>query len=202
AARGTVGELGHGTTCSPTNRLAATGCSLLRRLERVLRANLFLADALALVRGTRRRLGDDDVLVLRTGDRAAHEDAVLVREDLEQLEVLDRDLLVTHLTRHALALVDALRGEAAADRAAVAEILVRTVGAGHARHVVLLDDALVALALAPALDIDRVAVGEHVLRTELLTDRVLANFLGRDAQLADEPLWLGLGLLRDAELGL
>ena len=44
-----------------------------------------------------------------------------------------RDLLVAHLAGHALALVDALRGEAAADRAAVAEVLVGAVGARSCR---------------------------------------------------------------------
>src|SRR5262249_11163272 len=111
-------------------------------------------------------------------------------------------LLVAHLTRHALALVDALRGEAAADRAAVPEVLVRAVGARHAAHVVLLDDALIALALAPAFDVDRVAVGEDVLRAEDLADRELRDLGGRDADLADEPLRLDVRRLRDAKLGL
>src|SRR6476661_4889461 len=103
-------------------RLAATRSCLLRRLQRVLRTHLFLTLTLTLVRRTGRRLGDDDVLVVRAGDGTAHEDAVLVGEDLEQLGVLDGLLLVAQLARHALALVDALRGEAATDRSTVAEV--------------------------------------------------------------------------------
>src|SRR4051812_44523320 len=140
--------------------LPATRGGLLGRLERVLRADLFLADALALVLAARRGLGDHDVLVGTARHRAADEDAVLVGEDAEQLEVLNGDLLVAHLAGHPLALVDALRGQPAADRSAVAEVLVRAVSAGHALHVVLLDDTLVALALAPALDVDRGVVGK------------------------------------------
>src|SRR5262245_57573735 len=127
--------------------LAAAGSRLLGRLERVLRANLFLANTLALVRGASRGVGDHDVVVGRAGYRAADEDDVLISQDPEQLEVLDRDLHVAHLPGHALALVHALRSEPAADRAAVTEVLVGTVGAGHATHVVALDHALIALAL-------------------------------------------------------
>src|SRR5690606_5713983 len=101
-------------------RQSAAGSRLLRRLERVLGADLLLAHALALVLGARRRLGHDDVAVLGAGDGAADQDAVLLLEDPEDLEVLHGDGLVAHVTRHALALVDALRGEAAADGAAVA----------------------------------------------------------------------------------
>src|SRR5687767_11551342 len=80
-----------------TSGSSAAGGRLLRRLERVLGPALLLADALALVRGARRGLGHDDVLVGRARDGAADQDAVVVGEDAEQLQVLDGDLLVAHL---------------------------------------------------------------------------------------------------------
>src|ERR1700733_14678807 len=115
--------------CSTTvaKNLSATRGGFLRRLERVLRADLFLANALTLVRRARGGLGHDDVLVRRAGHRAADEDAVVVGQDLEQLEVLRRDALVAHLAGHALALVDALRSQPATDRSTVTVVLVRAV---------------------------------------------------------------------------
>jgi hypothetical protein len=134
--------------------------------------------------------------------RAADQDAVVLREDAEELEVLHRHDLVAHLPGHALALVDALRGQAAADRAAVAEELVGTVGGAHALHVVALDHTLVALALALALDVDGGAVAEHVGRADDLADREGLELGGGGAELAQDPDRLGVGGLGQAELGL
>src|SRR6185295_11399881 len=148
AARAAVVELGHTRSrARRAMRLASRG-GLLRSLERVLRANLFLADALAPVDRAGGRVGHDDVIVRGAGDRAADEDDVVLGQDAQQLQVLDRDLLGAHLARHALALVDALRGQPTADRSAVPEVLVRAVRGAHALHVVLLDHALEPLALA------------------------------------------------------
>src|SRR5688572_17612364 len=93
--------------------LAAACSCLLRSLERVLRTYFLFADAFALVGGARRGLRHDDVLVRRARDGAADEDAAVFFENAEELKVLLRDLLVAHLTGHALALVHALRRETA-----------------------------------------------------------------------------------------
>src|SRR5690349_13269046 len=168
-----VRKLGHPRRAA---RLGATRGGLLGRLERVLGANLdLLALADRLVRRAGGRLLHGDHAAGRPGDRAAHQDREVLVEDLEELEVLDRDALVAHLPAHALALVDAAGCEAAADRAAVAEELVHAVARLGAVHVVALHDALEALALAGRGDVHRDALGEDLRRLERLTDLELGD---------------------------
>src|SRR5439155_23069253 len=84
--------------------------------------------------------------VVVTGDAAAHEQQALLRVHTHHLEIERGDALVAHVPGHAQALDHAARERARADRAAVAEILVRAVGRAHAEAVPL-HHARVALAL-------------------------------------------------------
>ena len=76
------------------------------------------------------------ILITHRNCRAANKDAVLLGEDAEELQILRRNLLGAHVTRHALALVHALRSQAAPDGSTVAEVFVGTVRVLHALHVV------------------------------------------------------------------
>ena len=52
---------------------------------------------------------DRDEALLRSRNRALHKDEILIRIDADDLEVLDRDALAAHLSRHAFALEYAAR---------------------------------------------------------------------------------------------
>ena len=76
--------------------------------------------------------------------------------DLHNAEVLHRDALVTHVTGHAVILIDAARGGAHAD-GAVAAMGLGTVRGALAVEIVLLHRALETFALGDADDIDELA---------------------------------------------
>src|SRR5204862_6248907 len=130
------------STRSSSRGLLLGGGAGLRGLHRVLRLLLDDVVALALVDGLLDGLLHQDESVLAAGHVAAHEEDVLVGQDVEELEVLHRLALVAHVAAHALALVDAAGGEAAADGAAVAEELVRAVRGSRAAQLVALEHAL------------------------------------------------------------
>src|SRR5262249_52486301 len=157
---------------------------------------------LALVGGLLDPLLHEHVAVGGAGDVAADEEDVLVGEDVEELEVLDGLPLVAHVAAHALALVDAAGREAAADRAAVAEGLVASVGAARAAQLVTLEHALVALALGAADDVDGATLLEDLGDLEHLADLVLGDLLGGEADLAHDARRLEVRLGVDGELRL
>src|SRR5688572_26102681 len=115
-------------------------------------------------------LANDDGAAVRARNRAAEEDEILIRTDLDDLEVGDGHALVTHAARHALTLEDAPRIGAVTDRPAVTEILVGAVRAGETAEVVALHHAGRAFALAYAGHVDDVARLEHVGNAHVLTD--------------------------------
>ncbi len=136
------------------------------------------------------------------GTGALDEDEILVVEHAHHDQVGGGVLDVPHEPRHPLALVDAAGGEAAADRAAVPEELVRTVGRRVALHLVHLHDALVTLALGGADHVDDVARLEHLGGANDLADLVLLELLRLEAHLAQVAQGLlDGGLLEVAALG-
>ena len=118
--------------------------------------------------------------VLAAGDGALDEHQVLLGVDADELEVLDRDALVTHVASHVEALADARGIGALADRTRLALV------AGAVRHgptveVPTLDGALEALALGGTGDVDSLDLSE-VGHGDLVAGAVLAGVL--DANLA------------------
>src|SRR5690349_23040693 len=91
--------------------------------------------------------------------RTAHEQQVLVRDHINDLETALGDALVAHLARAANALEHARGRGRGADRARRANV-VRAVGHRAAREVVALDGALEALALRDAGDLHGLALLE------------------------------------------
>src|SRR4051812_43785643 len=135
--------------------------------------------------------------VLGAGDRAADEQEVVPRIDLDDLEALLGDALVAHLAGAADALHHAGGPGGRADRARGAHV-VRAVGLRTGREVVALDRALEALALGRARDLDLLADLEGLDR-----DGVAHQPLGGVVAELDEVLHRGrAGLLEMAELRL
>src|SRR5581483_2401595 len=113
-----------------------------------------------------------DEPVLRAGDRALHEQQVLVGVDVEHGEAELRDALAAHAAGHLDALEDARRCCGGTDRARLADV-VRAVRARAGAEVVPLDRALKALADADARDLDLVAGLERRHRDRLAFDRAV-----------------------------
>src|SRR5262249_26403931 len=131
----------------------------------------------------------NQVATVGAGNRAADEQQVFLAVDLHDDQVLHRLAHVAHVTRHALALVHAARRQAAANRSAVAEELVRAVRRAEARHAVPLHDALIAFALGGAFDVDEIALLEQLGEIDRLARLVNSVGVFRvDADLAQEPL--------------
>src|SRR5690606_22060868 len=125
-----------------------------------------------------RRLADDDVGALRTGDAALHEHKTALLVEARDLEVLHGDPLVAHLTGHLLALDDVTGGEARADGPTVAEVLVHTVGPLEATEAVATDDAAEAATLRGADHVADIALGEDLGDLDLLAGREGLDGLG------------------------
>src|SRR5581483_3021358 len=118
-----------------------------------------------------RRLPDQHRPVPPPGDGAAHEEQMLLGADGDDLEVPRRDPLRAPAPGHPLALEDAAREGAVADRAAVPEVLVRAVGPGEARELVPLHHARGPAALRHAGHVHPLARLEHVTDDHLAADR-------------------------------
>src|SRR4051794_91598 len=143
-------------------------------------------------------LGPDlDDGALRAGDRAAHEQQVLVGDHVDDLEPALGDVLVAHLARAADALEHARRRCGRADRARGAHV-VRAMGDRAAAEAVALDGALEALALGDAGDLDLLALLEHV-DGQLLADLETLALVAKLREVAQRRV---AGLLDVTELGL
>src|SRR5512143_2089854 len=125
-----------------------------------------VGSAMFLLRLHRRAQQDD--AAARAGNRAAHQHQVLGGTDRDDLDVLRRHAVGAVVTGHALVLEHAAREGAIADRAAVAEVLVRAVAGGKAAEAVPLDDAGVAASLGDAGHVDLVALLEQRLDGDLV----------------------------------
>src|SRR5690606_22830068 len=131
------------------------------------------------------------------------EDDGLLLEDLDDAEALDGDALVAELAGHLEAGQGAARGHVAADRAAVALVLVAAVGHRRgAREVVAAHDAREAAALAGAGHVDEAAGREELGGGDGLADIVGVEDLRLDAELTDDLRDLHAGLRRRARLRL
>src|SRR5262249_12896909 len=135
--------------------------------------------------------------VARTGDGAAHEQQVLIGVDADDGQALLGDALVAHLARSANPLHHARGPRGGADRTRGADV-VRAVGLAARLEVVALDRALEALALRGPRDLDRLTDLERLDRHRL-ADLQLAGLV---AELLDDAVGTGVGLLEVAELGL
>src|SRR5688572_22121699 len=87
--------------------------------------------ASAMARLAVNRLADEEPAVARARDRTFDEDDVLVRAHVDDRQIEGRPPHPAHLSGHALILEDAPGMGAVTDRAAVAEVLVRTVRTGE-----------------------------------------------------------------------
>src|SRR5947208_917316 len=128
------------------------------------------------------------------------EQEVLVRPHGDDLEVPGRHPLRSVAAGHALALEDATREGAVADRAPVPEVLVRPVRAREARELVPLHDACGAPALGDAGDMHHLARLEHVTDADLGADR--GRLFAREPELAQHREGAGTRLLELALHGL
>ena len=119
--------------------LDRTGFALrLRDDARTDRGALLLVGHHSRSRGARLRLSagvfaDHDRTAIGARHGAAQEDQILIGSHLDDLEVGHRHPLVAHPARHALTLEHASGKRPVTDRAAVAEVLVRTVRARESR---------------------------------------------------------------------
>ncbi len=93
---------------------------------------------------------------IRAGQTAPHEDEVLLREYLDDVEVLNRPLLATHMARHLLALHYAT-GFLAVPIGTTSPVSHGTVARGTSGKSVALHDALKSAALAGSHHIDAIA---------------------------------------------
>src|SRR4051794_3635777 len=120
------------------------------------------------------RPADRQVAARGTGHRAPHVDQVLLRIDLDDLEVLDRDPLSTHPAARAHALEDPRRVGGRTNRAR-SPVEHRAVGRAAAGEAVPLHHALIALALAGADHVHPLLLGEDRDRHLVARVRVLAG---------------------------
>src|SRR5918992_3079706 len=114
------------------------------------------------------RLPDQQQAVARSGNGTAHEDEVALGVDLLDPKLLDRHLLVAHVTGHTRALPDPSRICAGADGPRRA-MVVGAVGLRASPEVMAGDDAGEAVALADAGDVDQLA-GLEDIDADLLAD--------------------------------
>src|ERR1041384_4188165 len=121
------------------------------------------------------RRSDDQQTAPRAGHRPAHEEHVVVWAHGDDREILRGDSLIAHVPRHTLVLEDTSGMRTVADRAAVAEILVRTVSGVGAAEVMALDYALITFPLAHAGDVDEIAFLEEIADLQLATDLEIAS---------------------------
>src|SRR5262249_13132752 len=121
-----------------------------------------------------------------------HEEEIVVGAHGDDLEVAGRHALIAVTTRHALALADASRGRAGADRATVSEVFVRPVRPGEAAEAVTLHDARRPAPLADAGDMHALARPEHVADADLAPDG--GRLPVREAELAENREGAGPGL--------
>ena len=99
---------------------------------------------------------------LGAGNRAANNDHVELRIDLDHDEVLNSGLLIAHLAGADVALEDAGGAGGGAHGAGVTMHGTAAVGGGGTLCAAALDGALVAVALGGAGDVDVIALGEDV----------------------------------------
>ena len=107
-------------------------------------------------------MGDPPQRAAGAGHRTADQEQVTLDVGLHDLEVQRRRLLVSHSTRHFLALEHPRRGGALADGSGLAMDLVGSVRGALALEAVALHDAGKALALADGGDVDVYLFGKRV----------------------------------------
>jgi len=139
----------------------------------------------------------------RPRDRALDQHDILLGIDLDHHQVRSGAPHMPHVLGHPLALVHAARGEAAADGTAVTEELVRPVAVHRACHLVHLHNALVALALGDAHDVNNIARLEDLFSLQNLAHLELGGCVVRlQANLAqNRGSPLDLQLLEELGLG-
>src|SRR5699024_7515142 len=120
---------------------------------------------------------DHHEAALATRDGSLDEEDAGLGVDLVDLEVHGGHTLVTHASRHGLALEHAARGGCAADGTRLAVHRLRTVRGALTAEAVALHGAGETLALGGPCDVDEGAVGEHV-RAELLAQLEAGRLLG------------------------
>src|SRR5919197_1224635 len=133
----------------------------------------------------------------RPRHRPAHEQEVVLGDDLDDLEAALGHAAAAHAARPADALEHARRRGRRADRAGLADV-VRAVALGAGGEVVALDRALEALALRGPRDLDHLAGLEDV-DPDLVADLQLARLA---AELGQPPQRWRPGLAQVPELGL
>lgn len=145
----------------------------------------------------------DDGAAICTGNAALDVQQIPFRIDFDHFQVLDGHGAITHVAGHFGAFEGHTRGESGADRTAVTVIFVDTVAGLEAREVVATHDALKALALGGALDIDQLTVLKGVGQGELAAGGELAGRFGVDAEFLDDlgGRCAGLGEMAHFSLG-
>ncbi len=103
-----------------------------------------------------------NITLIRTGDGAFDEQEVCVTADVDNLEILDGDLLETHVSGHFLAFIGATGGHVLSDGATVPESFVRAVGCRSAAEAVTFHDAGEAFAFGCSRDINEVTGFKYV----------------------------------------
>src|SRR5271170_1651854 len=94
---------------------------------------------------------------VRTRHRTGHQDCMVLRDNVDNLEIEHRRLLVPHLSGHPQTLAHPARIGAVTDRATVPEILMSPVRAGKSGEMMPLDYPGVAMALGNSAYVDRIA---------------------------------------------
>src|SRR5471032_3360745 len=140
------------------------------------------------------RRADDDVATGCTRYRALHRNQVTLGVDLDHFQTLRRTAHGTHVTGHLLAREHATRGLTLTDRTRRAMRQRVTVGSVTHFEVPALDRALEALAFRHAGHVNDLPDGKHVVSLDLGAHGVLAEIVGRHAELPQTTTRLNLGL--------
>src|SRR5579864_1732996 len=92
-----------------------------------------------------------------TRNRSRNDDGVVLRQNIQNLQIQNGRQLIAHLARHAEPLANPAGVGSVTDRPAMTEVLMRSARAGKACEMMTLDNAREAVPLADSRSVDYVA---------------------------------------------